>query len=64
MAPEARTKLQDELASGSRALQRDADDLNNDVQQEEGRIMGQMASKMSEVIRSTPPATVTAWCWT
>ncbi len=51
MTPEARTKLQDDLAAGSRALQRDADDLNNDVQQEEGRIMGQMASKMSEVIQ-------------
>ncbi len=51
MTPEARTKLQDDLASGSRTLQRDADDLNNDVQQEEGRIMGQMASKMSQVIQ-------------
>jgi outer membrane protein len=51
LTPEARTKLQDDLARGSRELQRDADDLNTDVQQDEGRIMGQMATKMSEIIQ-------------
>ncbi len=51
MTPEARTKLQEDLARGSRELQRDADDLNTDVQQDEGQIMGKMATKMSEVIK-------------
>jgi outer membrane protein len=50
MAPDARAKLQADFERGSRDLQRAADDLNAEVQQEEGRVMGQMATRMSEII--------------
>jgi outer membrane protein len=51
MAPEARTKMQEDLARGSRNLQHDIDDLNSELQQDEGKIMQDMGAKMSELIQ-------------
>jgi outer membrane protein len=51
MTRDALTKAQNDLAAGSRTLNRDGDDLNNDVQEEEGKIMQGMASKMGAIIQ-------------
>ncbi len=51
MTPEARSKMQDELQRGARNLQHDVDDLNAELQQEEGKIMQDMAVKMDELIQ-------------
>jgi outer membrane protein len=52
LTPEARSKMQDDLSRGSRSLQRDIDDLNGELQQEEGKIMQNMGAKMSDLIQS------------
>jgi outer membrane protein len=51
LAPDARAKMQDDLARGSRNLQHDIDDLNGELQQDEGKIMQDMGAKMSDVIQ-------------
>jgi outer membrane protein len=51
MTAEARNKMQADLTAGGRNLNRDADDLNAEVQEEEGKIMQSMAAKMGEVIQ-------------
>lgn len=48
---EARARMDSDLASGSRTLGRDVDDLNAEVQEEEGRILQSMSSKMGDVIK-------------
>lgn len=50
LSADARAKLQEEVARGSRDLQRAADDLNTDVQTDENRMMQELATKMSDVI--------------
>ncbi len=52
LSPEARAKMQDDLGRGSRNLQHDIDDLNAELQQDEGKIMQEMGSKMSQLIQS------------
>ena len=52
MAPDARSKMQEDLARGSRNLQHDIDDLNSELQQDEGKIMQDMGAKMSGLIQS------------
>jgi outer membrane protein len=51
MSHEAQTKAQSDLANGSRNFKREADDLNAEVQEEEGKIMQAMATKMGDVIQ-------------
>ena len=51
MTPDARAKMQNDLAAGGKALTRDADDLNAEVQEEEGKIMQAMAAKMGDIIQ-------------
>jgi outer membrane protein len=52
LTPDARTKLQNDIAAGNRMLQRDAQDLNTEVQDEEGKIMQTMSVKMGEIIKN------------
>lgn len=52
LSPEARAKMQDDLGRGSRTLQRDIDDLNNELQQDEGKLMQEMGVKMTDLIQS------------
>ena len=51
MTPDARAKLQDDLARGSRNLQHDVDDLNGELQQDEQKIMQEMGAKMSDLLQ-------------
>jgi outer membrane protein len=51
MSQDTRAKMQSELTNGGRILKRDADDLNADVQEEEGKVMQSMAGKMGDVIQ-------------
>jgi outer membrane protein len=48
---EALSKMQNDLAIGGRNLKHDADDLNSEVQEEEGKAMQSMASKMGDLIQ-------------
>jgi outer membrane protein len=51
LASEAgRIKLANEIASGTRQLKRDTEDLDAEVQQEESRIEREMSTKMTAVI--------------
>lgn len=49
---DARSKLEADLASGTRSLNNDAEDLNNDVQEEEGKVLQSMAGKMGDIIKN------------
>jgi outer membrane protein len=51
LTPETRSKMQSEFTTGSRKFKNDADDLNNEVQEEEGKIMQAMASRMGDLIQ-------------
>lgn len=51
MSPEARSKMQEDLARGSRNLQHDVDDLNSELQEDEGKMMQDIAGKMSELLQ-------------
>lgn len=51
LAADARARLEKDIAAGTRSLNNDAEDLNNDVQEEENRVLQGMASKMGEIIR-------------
>jgi outer membrane protein len=51
MTLDARSKMQDDLARGSRNLQHDIDDLNGELQQDESKIMQDMGGKMSDLIQ-------------
>lgn len=52
LAADVRAKLETDVASGTRSLNNDAEDLNSDVQQEEGKVMQGMAAKMGDIIKS------------
>jgi outer membrane protein len=52
MSPADRAKMQESLARGSRDLKHDADDLNNEVKQDEGQIFRDIVIKMSSVIQT------------
>lgn len=51
MTAAARTKLQNALTAGERALNRDIEDLNTEVQADQGKAMQSMASQMGEIIK-------------
>jgi len=51
LAADARTKLERDIASGTRTLNNDAEDLNNEVQQEQGKVFQGMAGKMGELVK-------------
>ena len=50
MAAEAQQKLSNELASKKKSFDRDADDLNAEVEQEDGKLMQDLTVKMGGVI--------------
>ena len=50
MSEEAKNKLAREIDSNQKSLQRDSEDFDADVQQEEGRIMQDLGSKIMDVI--------------
>ncbi len=52
LTPDVRAKLQNDFDSGSRALNNAAEDLNNDVQEEEGKVLQGMATKMGDIIKN------------
>jgi outer membrane protein len=52
MTAAARTKLQADLTVGGRTLNHDAEDMNSEVQEEEGKILQSMAGKMGEIIKA------------
>jgi len=50
MAAEAQQKLNNELAAKKKSFDRDADDLNAEVEQEDGKLMQDLTGKMGGVI--------------
>ena len=50
MAAEAQQKLSNELAARKKNFDRDADDLNTEVEQEDGKLMQDLSVKMGGVI--------------
>lgn len=50
MSEDAKTKLQRDIDSNTKALQREGEDFDADVQQEEGRIMQDLGQKIMDVI--------------
>ena len=50
MAAEAQQKLSNELAAKKKSFDRDADDLNTEVEQEDGKLMQDLTGKMGGVI--------------
>jgi outer membrane protein len=51
LTADVRGKLERDLAAGTRTLNNDAEDLNNDVQEEENKVLQGMAAKMGEIIK-------------
>jgi outer membrane protein len=51
LGADVRGKLEKDLAAGTRSLNNDAEDLNSDVQEEEGKIMQAMAARMGDIIK-------------
>lgn len=51
MTAEARKKMQNDVETGGRTLNRDIDDLNAEAQEEQGKLMQSMASKMGDIIK-------------
>jgi outer membrane protein len=47
-----RAKMQNDLTNGGRTLNHDIDDLNAELQEEEGKAMQSMAGKMGDLIKS------------
>jgi outer membrane protein len=52
LAADLRSKLESDLAAGTRSLNNDAEDLNGEVQEEVGKVMQSMAGKMGDIIRN------------
>jgi outer membrane protein len=50
MSDDAKNKIARDIDSGQKALQRDTEDFESDVQQEEGKIMQDLGQKMMDVI--------------
>lgn len=51
LGADVRARMEKELASGTRSLNNDAEDLNSDVQEEENKVLQGMAQKMGNIIR-------------
>jgi outer membrane protein len=50
MSDDAKSKIARDIDGGQKALQRDSEDFESDVQQEEGKIMQDLGQKMMDVI--------------
>ena len=50
MSDEAKARMQRDIENNTKSLQRDAQDLNDDVDQENGKIMNELGSKVMQVI--------------
>jgi outer membrane protein len=51
LAGDARTKLEADLAAGSRKLNNDAEDMNSDAQQDQNKLLQSLASRMGEIVK-------------
>lgn len=51
LAPDARAKLEADLASGSRSLKNDAEDLNSDAEQDQNKLLQALANRMGEIVK-------------
>jgi outer membrane protein len=50
MSEEARLRMQKDVDNNTKSLQRDAQDLNDDVDQEQGKVVNDIGGKMMQVI--------------
>jgi len=50
MSDEAKVRMQRDIENNQKSLQRDAQDLNDDVDQENGKLMNEIGSKMMQVV--------------
>jgi outer membrane protein len=50
MSDEAKARMQRDIENNTKSLQRDAQDLNDDVDQENGKLMNEIGGKMMQVI--------------
>ena len=50
MSDDAKAKLQNEITTGQKSLQRDGEDFEAEVQQEEQKVMGDLWQKMMDVV--------------
>jgi outer membrane protein len=50
MSEEAKARMERDVESNTKSLQRDAQDLNDDVDQENGKLMNDIGGKMLQVI--------------
>ena len=51
LAADARSKLEAELASGSRSLNNDAEDLNSEAEQDQNKLLQGLANRMGEIVK-------------
>ncbi len=51
LSADARARMEKDISAGGRSLNNDAEDLNNDVQEEQNKIVQPMADKMGAIIR-------------
>ena len=50
MSEEAKARMEKDIETNTKSLQRDAQDLNDDVDQENGKLMNEIGSKIMQVI--------------
>jgi outer membrane protein len=50
MSEEAQARMNKEIETNQKSLQRDAQDLNDDVDQEQGKLMNEIGSKLMQVV--------------
>jgi outer membrane protein len=51
LAADARSKMEAELAAGSRRLNNDAEDMNSDAQQDQNKLLQSLATRMGEIVK-------------
>jgi outer membrane protein len=51
LAADVRSRLEKDIASGTRSLNNAAEDLNSDVQEEENKLLQGMATRMGDIIK-------------
>jgi outer membrane protein len=51
LAADVRSKLEADLASGSRSLKNDAEDMNSDAEQDQNKLLQAMANRLGEIVK-------------
>jgi outer membrane protein len=51
LAADVRAKLEADLASGSRSLKNDAEDMNSDAEQDQNKLLQALANRMGEIVK-------------